>query len=179
MDKEQLSALLDGELDELATLRLLRDPDEGAEGLAAWECYGLISDALREREEPGQAGCAGARRALAQIMEEPAPLSRRQRVARAARPLVPWAVAASAALVAFGLGGSGVLPTVAEIPVSVEQKLAVLFGMDAPARLELAAQADAAGDPMARYIDFHREVAAPGFERTAFVGADAGSGRGQ
>ena len=176
MDKQQLSALLDGELDELATVRLLRALDEDPEALGAWEEYGLIGDALREREGPGQAGCAGARRALAQIQAEPVPLPQRRPVAW--RPALPWALAASAALMAFLLGGPMQGLSVAGGGGAWQQRMAAWFGGQGSSQPPETV-AGGGGDPMARYIDYHREVAAPGFERTAFVGADEGSGRGR
>ena len=177
MDKEQLSALLDGELDELATVRLLRALDDDGEALAAWEDYGLIGDALRDRQGPGQAGRVGARRALAEIAGEPTPLPLRRPLAW--RPLVPWALAASAALVAFLVSGPTLAPVLAGAGEGLQQQVASWIGGSELRRAETVAEGANSRDPMARYIDYHREVAAPGFERTAFAGAEEGSGRGQ
>jgi negative regulator of sigma E activity len=177
MDKEQLSALLDGELDELGTARLMRALQSESQGLETWEEYGLIGDALRERDGLSVAGSAGARRALAQIMTEPAPeMSGMQSVLlrlRALRPAIPWAVAASAAVVVFLFAGGrppGSDPSVAS---------------NAPSDTRVAGtRLDPAGDTvtpvsddMARYVDFHREVAAPGFERASLVTDGGGSER--
>lgn len=160
VDKEQLSALLDGELDELATVRLLRGLDADPRELAAWEQYSLIGDALRAVDGAGEAGCAGARRALAQIIAEPVPVAARQ--ARPAwRRMAPWAVAASAAALAF-LSGGGWSGSVA----GVRDQVLALVGNGPVAAVDLPGEAN---DPMVRYIEYHRELAASGFEQTGLV----------
>ena len=178
MDKEHLSALLDGELDELGTARLMRALETEIQGLETWEEYGLIGDALRERDGFSVAGSAGARRALAQIMTEPAPVMSGTQQAlrrwRALRPAIPWAVAASAALVAFLFAGG---------PAVTDRMASILPQAGLPSA---ASSSDPNGDTvtpvsgdMARYVDFHREVAAPGFERASLVTDGDGSERSQ
>jgi sigma-E factor negative regulatory protein RseA len=174
MDKEQLSALLDGELDELATARLLSALDSDEEGLAHWDDYALIGDVLREREAFSSAGAAGARRALAMIADEPAP----QRIATARprrslmRPLLPWALAASAAAVSFVAGTSTAgLQMAGDLSRPLRTIVSDWNGSEAVAPMAVAAPAEVVD----RYIDFHRELANPGFQRTSFGG---GSGVG-
>ncbi|MDE3012164.1 MAG: sigma-E factor negative regulatory protein [Pseudomonadota bacterium] len=169
MEKEQLSSLLDGELDELATVRLLRALDDDAEALTAWDEYAMIGEALREREGPSSAGVAGARRALAQIMAEPAPVPAVPRRAAEWRRAAPWAVAASAAVMAFVYGGS-----VAGPAVQMAQELAGGHATSL-ARQERPGLQIVGADPMERYIDYHRELVHTGFQQAAFVPTGDGS----
>lgn len=180
MDKEQLSALLDGELDELAAARLLRsmaEDDGDGEALASWDEYALIGDALRDREMPLGAGCQGARRALTQILAEPAPAPGRSQRVSLRRGFAPWALAASVALVAFQFGGrligSGSEAGLASADGSWNRMLVSVTGAPADTSGSMAAP------EMERYIELHRAVAAPGFERTAFVAGEDEGERGR
>ena len=185
MDQEPLSALLDGELDELATVRLLRVLDEHPELLERWEEFGLIGDALREHDGVATAGCAGALRAIEAIRAEPAPARTARAWMRGLPPhSIPWAIAASAALVAFTLAGGPSAP----VPPGAIAGAGNDAGRIRTVAHEVLARAGI-GEPdaepsdlgeMDRYIDFHREVDMPGFQRTALEGGTmAGGGRGQ
>lgn len=167
MEKEQLSSLLDGELDELATVRLLRALDDDTEALAAWDEYAMIGEALREREGPSSAGAAGARRALDQILAEPAPAASRR--GGDWRRAAPWAVAASAAFMAFVYGGPIAGPAAQMVQDLVGGHAATLARQERPGLQIVGA------DPMDRYIDYHRELVHTGFQQAAFVPAGDGS----
>ena len=98
--QRQLSALMDGDLDErrvaAACDLIARDPDLRS----AWERYHLIGQALRgERVEQGVRGVADAVRSA--LVSEPVPLRPRRGVVRRSSRLAPFAGAALAAGAAF------------------------------------------------------------------------------
>ena len=178
MNEEQLSALLDGELDELATARLFRALEQDPQALDDWEAYSLIGEALREGEGLGNAGRVGAQRAIAQLRDEPAPAPMRVTALVRARPFAPWALAASAAAVAFFFGGGPATQMVADRSGSAWNFVQVsLLGHGEGAQPVVVS---ASPDEMDRYVELHRAVAAPGFERTSLTtGAFGGSEQGQ
>ena len=98
--REQLSALLDGELpaqeQSLLLARLARDPDLRAR----WSNYQLIGDGLR-KGLPAQVDLDFADRVMRAIDDLPAqPAGKSSAVLRVLKPLVGLAVAASVAVVA-------------------------------------------------------------------------------
>ena len=164
MNQEQLSALLDGELDEVSTARLLKALEHDDDLLAQWDTHSLIGDALREGSGMSTAGRAGARRAMAQIANEPPP-RRERRLPPVPRGWMPWAIAASAALVAFQLASA---PTVnGALTASAGSVRSAASAMLASAGLGEAAARQADPAEMDRFIDLHREVADPGVQRTS------------
>lgn len=190
MKHEDLSALLDGELDELATMRLLRELQEEGDAASSaplqdWQDWSLIGDALREGQHLSTTGSLGARRALAQLAGEPAParpasvtrvaagLAPRRWFGRAGRQWMPWAVAASAALVAFQLASLplGDQSVTASARMAAGRALAMAGLGEPPAQ-----QADPAD--VERLLDLHDEVAHGGFQRTSLE-ASVGSVHGQ
>lgn len=178
MDRNSLSALLDGELDELATARLLREFEQSPELLDEWETFSLIGDALRERDHLGMAGRLGASRAMEIIRTEPAPTRGIRARFSAPRKLVPWALAASVALIAFTLAGGPSSAPLADSAGSQVREAAqrVLGGSG----LAVADAREADPSEMDRYIDLHRDVASTGLQRASFDMMDtAGGVRGQ
>jgi sigma-E factor negative regulatory protein RseA len=94
---EKLSALMDNELDELETRRLLAALGEDAGARAAWERYHAIRAVLRREALPAS-GCDTARRVRGRLAELPGPGRGRLPLARLAGQL---ALAASVAAVAI------------------------------------------------------------------------------
>jgi len=95
--KEQLSAMMDGALDDEAGERCVRRLKNDPELREAWDVYHLIGDALRGHTAPHVAGAVRAR-----LAEEPTVLAPR-RAGRSTRERlwVPLAAAASVAAVAL------------------------------------------------------------------------------
>src|SRR5437667_2556745 len=92
---EEISRLMDGELDEIE-LDLVYGNLKRPDGLATWVCYHIIGDALRGANSvaPGFRG-----RFAARLATEPSILARR---AAASRPVTyAWAAAAGMAAVAL------------------------------------------------------------------------------
>ncbi len=67
---EDLSALHDGEMDELGAMRILRALDQKPELLDQWELYAVIGESLRQSEPLTHTGMKGAQRALAVIASD-------------------------------------------------------------------------------------------------------------
>jgi hypothetical protein len=157
MDKwnEELSALHDGEMDELGAMRILRSLDQKPELIDQWELYSLIGESLRHNEPLTHAGVEGARRALAAIQTESVVQAKKPKASRAWMPL---ALAASLALLAIGLSLQLADP-VRSMASAVVDRGSLMLADSRPA------------DPaeMDRYVDLHREVAVPGLQRASFV----------
>lgn len=94
--REEVSALVDGELDEDAVEGSLRQLRVEGECREAWDTYHLIGDALRGHLAPGVAARVSAR-----LAEEPAVLSPRAR--RPAARAVRWTMSAAAGVAAVAL----------------------------------------------------------------------------
>ncbi len=179
MNKEQMSALLDGELDELSTARLLKALEQDEALFEQWEMHGLIGDALREGAGMSTAGRAGARRAMAQIATEPAP-RRERRLPRLPAGWMSWAIAASAALVAFQLTSTGLPAVDGAMSASAGSVRSAASAMLASAGFGEPAAREADPAEMDRFIDLHREVADPGVQHAAPDSVQpAGGARGQ
>ncbi|MCU0897166.1 MAG: sigma-E factor negative regulatory protein [Burkholderiales bacterium] len=128
--KENLSAMLDGELDSDAAGRVCGRLREDAELRETWEAYALIGDALR-----GTAATGMSREAFAaRLASEPTVLA--PRAAPAVRPAMRatrYALSAAAGLAAVGFVGWMALPAlqgpgvdVARAPVAAPQETAVV-----------------------------------------------------
>jgi sigma-E factor negative regulatory protein RseA len=94
--KENISALMDGELDERATPQILDALGRGGEAFDAWSTYHLIGDALRRSRLLSEGFAA---RVASELAREPTVLA-----PRALRPAPPrrwYALAASLAAVAL------------------------------------------------------------------------------
>ncbi len=179
MRKEQMSALLDGELDELTTARLLKALEDDIELLDQWDMHGLIGDALREGAGVSVAGRAGARRAMAQIANEPAP-RRTRNLPQLPAGWMPWAIAASAALVAFQLTTAGMPAINGAVSASAGSVRSAASAVLASAGFGEPAAREADPAEMERFIDLHREVADPGVLHTSLDSVEpAGGARGQ
>ena len=164
---EDLSALHDGEMDELGAMRILRALDQKPELLDQWELYAVIGESLRQSEPLTHTGMKGAQRALAVIASDqvkPTP----QRQKSFSRHGLPLAVAASLALLAVGLNASYQIaePLRALASTVVDQGTSIL----ADSRPADPAELD-------RYVDLHREIAVPGLQRASFVSPEFGGGQ--
>jgi sigma-E factor negative regulatory protein RseA len=116
--KEQLSALLDGELPDGETELLLKRLERDAELRRAMSRYSLIGAALRT-EGTVPAARQVAARVSAAVAREPALVARRRvDFERLSRPLAGFAVAASVAALAvmLGAGPARVAAPVATLP---------------------------------------------------------------
>jgi hypothetical protein len=102
--QEQISALLDGELDEFSTHRLLTEFEDNPEWEAAWTEYALIGDVLRHGVAESDAGVAGAKRAMEALQR---PVDAPKQVSR----WVALALAASLAAVAVWVNRGAVEPS--------------------------------------------------------------------
>ena len=162
--KEDLSALLDGEMDELGTRRILKALDEQPELLDDWEVYSFIGDSLRQSEVVSNHGTQGGQRALAEIakLHEQTNQNNKDRQ----RPWASWAIAASVAALVLGVGSQFVQPVTQLASVALNR-----------GSLMLADSRPADPVEMDRYVDLHREVAVPGLQRVSYVSADAVGGR--
>lgn len=157
---ENLSALHDGELDELGAMRILRSLDQSPEMLDEWELYSLIGESLRQNEPISDAGVLGAQRALAEIAANRVEPQIQSRVV--SHRWIPLAIAASLSLLAVGLS----------LQVS-EPMRSFASSMIDRGRFMVADAHQADPAEMDRYVDLHREVAVPGLQRASFVSADA------
>jgi sigma-E factor negative regulatory protein RseA len=122
--KEQLSALVDNELNEFEERRLLQELERDALLRASWQRYHLMRAALRNELEQAPSA-ASTERLIARLAAEPAAArggSARRRVARAAAGLAIAATVATVAL--FGLqtlnrpGGPQTTPVASSSPVA-------------------------------------------------------------
>jgi hypothetical protein len=163
--KEELSALHDGEMDELGAMRVLRALDQNAQLLDEWELFSVIGESLRQNEPLSNLGMQGAQRALAVIAAEQSS-QKFQDKKMPSRRWVPLALAASLTLLAIGLS----LQPFSE-PVRVVASSLVDPGhfVVADSRLSDPAEID-------RYVDLHREVAVPGLQRATFISAESTEG---
>lgn len=112
--REHLSALLDGEADELNLRRLLQQADDASKLRQSWQRYHLISDMLHER--PSGSGMQLADRVRAQLDDEDA-VQQPERVSQWWKPFSHLAVAASVAAVVF-VGVGQFLPRSASLPAA-------------------------------------------------------------
>ncbi len=96
---EQLSALMDGNLDEIQTIRLLDDMTHDVELKALWERYHLISDVMGNHLQP-VATSDLMERIHHDLEAEPVPLQPKRGLMTLMRPVVGFALAASVAMVA-------------------------------------------------------------------------------
>jgi sigma-E factor negative regulatory protein RseA len=94
--KENISALMDGELDERAAAQTIEELGRNREGLDTWRSYHLVSDALRRTPLLSQGFSARVGAALA---SEPTVLAPRR--LQAPEPRRWYALAASVAAVAL------------------------------------------------------------------------------
>lgn len=98
--KEQISALIDGELDESEARRVLDALNGSAALREEWRCYGLIGDCLRG-EGTGRDLSASV---MARLGSEPtvlAPVAKPRGLAQIQRPLAMAAAATAVAMVAW------------------------------------------------------------------------------
>jgi len=123
-DKESVSALMDGETDELEFHRTLKNTAESDELRDTWRRYQLAAAAMR-RDLPSQVvDCSAAIRAA--LDDEPA-LGRHATVSRMMKPLGRFAIAASvAALAVIGVQQYS-QPTGIEAPVASVDDVQVQF----------------------------------------------------
>ena len=140
--KENLSAMLDGELDSDAAARMCGRLRDDPELRQAWETYALIGDALRGTPATGLSRDAFADR----LAGEPTVLA--PRTATATRPvprLARYALSAAAGVAAVGfvgwmafpaLQGSG--PEIVKAPAPPPQEVAVAAAPAAPAAVPAA-----------------------------------------
>lgn len=102
---EQVSALLDGELDDLESRRILAQMGVQDDAKARWSEYALIGEAMRDQTYSPSVGFAARFRAA--LADEPTQLAPVPRVER--RPAAPWywlAAAATVAAIAWTVVGS-------------------------------------------------------------------------
>jgi len=97
---EELSRLMDGDLDDAALERVAADLRR-PQSLATWACYHAIGDALRGCPQ-GSPGFVA--RVSARLAAEPTVLAPRPK-APGERPVARWAVAAAATVAAVGVVG--------------------------------------------------------------------------
>jgi hypothetical protein len=164
---EDLSALHDGEMDELGAMRILRTLDQKPELLDQWELYSVIGDSLRQSEPLTNVGMKGAERALAVIAADQV-IDLPQRKNRLSRPWLPLALAASLAILAVGLS--------LQYPVS-EPVRALASAVVDRGGLIMADSRPADPSELDRYVDLHREIAVPGLQRASFVSPELGGGQ--
>jgi sigma-E factor negative regulatory protein RseA len=134
--KENLSAMLDGELDSDAVGRICGRLRDDVELRQTWETYALIGDALRGTATTGMSRAAFA----ARLASEPTALApRASTTARPAARVARYSVSAAAGLAAVGFVGWMALPAfqtpgteVAKAPASPPQEIAVAVAPAAP-----------------------------------------------
>ena len=97
--KENISALMDGELDERATAQALGELRGEGEALATWRTYHLISDAMRDTR---LLSAGFTDRVAARLASEPTVLAP---VRQPARPAQRFALAAAAGVAGVALVG--------------------------------------------------------------------------
>jgi negative regulator of sigma E activity len=160
---EDLSALHDGEIDELSAVRLLRSLDQKPELLDEWSMYSVIGEALRHNEPVTHVGVKGAQRALAAIAQEPIPKQKpaSRGSASVKRSWVPLAIAASLAVLAIGVTLETYEP-VRSASMAVLERGGIVLADSRPVDQE----------EMDRYADLHREVAVPGLQRASLVSSE-------
>ncbi len=163
--REDLSALHDGEMDELGAMRVLRALDQNAQLLDEWELFSMIGESLRQNEPLSNVGVQGAQRALAVIAAEQSS-QKFQDKKISSRRWVPLALAASLATLAIGLS---VQQFSEPVRVVASELLDRSHFIVADSRSSDPAEID-------RYVDLHREVAVPGLQRAAFLSTELTEG---
>jgi sigma-E factor negative regulatory protein RseA len=139
---ENLSAMLDGELDSDAASRMCGRLRDDPELRQAWETYALIGDALRGTPAAGFSRDAFS----ARLASEPTVLVPRTAVAtRPAARVARYALSAAAGLAAVGFVGWMAFPAlqgpgseVAKAPATPPQEVAVAAAPAAPAAVPAA-----------------------------------------
>lgn len=121
--KEQISALIDGELDENQARGVFDALDGSAALRDEWRCYSLIGDCLR-----GEAvGADLSSAVMARLQDEPtvlAPVAKRRGISRVQRPLAMAAAVTAVAMVAWASLRSPLpssAPAIASAPNSAVQ----------------------------------------------------------
>lgn len=160
--KQEISALMDGELSEEEAQRLLAKLREDEESRSAWETYHVIGDTLRDQ---GLASARSQSKILASLADEPTVLAPRRLVLTARLPRI--AVAATASLAAV----AGLLWLAWTTPTS-ESRVAEVKQLARPAQEAVVPTAD----HIATYLQAHQDFAPSpvGFRQANFENQVAG-----
>ena len=142
--KDQISALVDGELGEAECARLCSQLKTDQQLRQAWDDYHRVGDALRGHVAPTL--CA---RVAAELAAEPTVLAPQpRRAARLEHPVTRWALPAAASVAAVALVAWMAVPTFFTGPAQVAQAPAAPIAQTgAPATPPLAAGPQVASTP--------------------------------